>query len=61
LEYVFAENYLYTCGFLQPINVDGTSMFKYYSTTPVKIQLAGCTGVVPANLPDAAGFGWDMA
>jgi predicted extracellular nuclease len=39
-----------TSGFLQPINADGTSVFKYSSTIPVKIQFTNCDGSVPANL-----------
>jgi len=39
-----------TSGFLQPINVDGTSVFKYGSTIPVKISFTNCDGSIPANL-----------
>jgi hypothetical protein len=39
-----------TSGFLQPINSDGTSVFKYNSTIPVKIQFTNCDGSIPANL-----------
>ena len=41
---------LNTSGFLQPINVDGTSVFKYGSTIPVKISFTNCDGSTPANL-----------
>ncbi|HEX3128639.1 MAG TPA: PKD domain-containing protein, partial [Thermoanaerobaculia bacterium] len=39
-----------TSGFLQPINADGTSVFKYNSTIPVKISFTNCDGSTPANL-----------
>ncbi len=39
-----------TSGFLQPINADGTSVFKYNSTIPVKISFTDCNGSTPANL-----------
>jgi len=39
-----------TGGFLQPINADGTSVFKYKSTIPVKIGFTNCNGSVPSNL-----------
>ena len=39
-----------TSGFLQPINADGTSVFKYNSTIPVKIKFTNCDGTVPSNL-----------
>jgi PKD repeat protein len=39
-----------TTGFLQPINTNGTSVFKYGSTIPVKISFTNCDGSVPANL-----------
>jgi predicted extracellular nuclease len=39
-----------TSGFLQPINPDGTSVFKYNSTIPVKISFTNCDGSVPSNL-----------
>jgi predicted extracellular nuclease len=39
-----------TSGFLQPINADGTSVFKYNSTIPVKISFTNCNGSVPNNL-----------
>jgi len=39
-----------TSGFLAPINADGTSVFKYKSTIPVKIRFTNCDGSVPANL-----------
>jgi hypothetical protein len=37
-------------GFLQPINPDGTSVFKYGSTIPVKIRFQDCNGSYPSNL-----------
>lgn len=39
-----------TSGFLQPINSDGTSVFKYGSTIPVKVIFSNCDGSVPTNL-----------
>ncbi len=39
-----------TSGILQPINADGTSVFKYNSTIPVKIKFTNCDGSIPANL-----------
>jgi predicted extracellular nuclease len=39
-----------TGGFLQPINADGTSVFKYNSTIPVKISFTNCNGSIPSNL-----------
>ncbi|MFZ5884903.1 MAG: ExeM/NucH family extracellular endonuclease [Chloroflexota bacterium] len=39
-----------TSGFLQPINANGTSVFKYNSTIPVKISFTDCNGSVPGNL-----------
>ena len=39
-----------TSGFLQPINPDGTSVFKYNSTIPVKVSFTNCDGSAPANL-----------
>ena len=36
-------------GYLQPINVDGTSRFKLGSTVPVKFKLTGCDGTPIAN------------
>ena len=39
-----------TTGILDPINPDGTSVFKYKSTIPVKIRFTDCNGAVPANL-----------
>jgi predicted extracellular nuclease len=39
-----------TSGFLQPINRDGTSVFKYNSTIPVKISFTNCDGSTPADL-----------
>jgi hypothetical protein len=41
---------LNTSGFLQPINADGTSVFKFNSTIPVKISFTNCDGSTPANL-----------
>jgi hypothetical protein len=37
-------------GFLAPINQDGSSVFKYNSTIPVKIRFQNCDGSYPANL-----------
>jgi hypothetical protein len=39
-----------TSGFLQPINPDGTSVFKYNRTIPVKISFTDCDGSVPNDL-----------
>ena len=39
-----------TSGILQPINPNGTSVFKYNSTIPVKVQFTNCDGSIPANL-----------
>jgi len=39
-----------TGGFLQPINPNGTSVFKYRSTIPVKINFTDCDGTVPDDL-----------
>ncbi len=39
-----------TSGFLRPINPDGTSVFKYNSTIPVKISFTNCDGSNPANV-----------
>ncbi len=39
-----------TGSFLQPINPNGTSVFKYKSTIPVKIGFTNCDGSVPNNL-----------
>ncbi|MDO8362768.1 MAG: ExeM/NucH family extracellular endonuclease [Actinomycetota bacterium] len=39
-----------TSGFLPPINPDGTSVFKYKSTIPVKIRFTDCNGSTPSNL-----------
>src|SRR6185295_10840760 len=39
-----------TSGFLQPINADGTSVFKYNSTIPVKISFTNCNGSIPNDL-----------
>ncbi|MEP7136085.1 MAG: ExeM/NucH family extracellular endonuclease [Chloroflexota bacterium] len=39
-----------TSGILQPINANGTSVFKYNSTIPVKISFTNCNGSIPANL-----------
>ena len=38
-----------TSGFLPPINADGTSVFKYNSTIPVKISFTDCNGSTPAD------------
>jgi predicted extracellular nuclease len=37
-------------GFLPPINADGSSVFKYKSTIPVKIRITNCDGSTPTNL-----------
>jgi hypothetical protein len=37
-------------GILQPINQDGSSVFKYKSTIPVKIKPQNCDGSFPSNL-----------
>lgn len=37
-------------GLLQPINQDGSSVFRYGSTIPVKLRLQDCDGSFPANL-----------
>ena len=39
-----------TSGFQSPINADGTSIFKYKSTIPVKISFTNCDGSIPANI-----------
>jgi hypothetical protein len=39
-----------TGGILPPINQDGTSVFKYGSTIPVKVKLQDCDGSYPATL-----------
>ena len=39
-----------TSGILQPINANGTSVFKYNSTIPVKVSFTNCDGSVPGNL-----------
>ena len=38
-----------TSGFLPPINADGTSVFKYNSTIPVKISFTNCDGSIPCE------------
>src|SRR5262249_30176584 len=42
-----------TSGFQQPLNADGTSVFKYNSTIPVKISFTDCNGSTPSNLAPA--------
>ncbi len=37
-------------GVLPPINQDGTSVFKFKSTIPVKIRVQDCDGSYPSNL-----------
>ena len=37
-------------GILQPINADGTSVFKFGSTIPVKTRFTNCNGAIPSNL-----------
>jgi predicted extracellular nuclease len=39
-----------TSGFLPPLNQDGTSVFKFKSTIPVKISFTNCDGSTPSNL-----------
>jgi uncharacterized protein len=39
-----------TTGILQPVNSDGTSVFKFGSTIPVKIRFTNCNGTIPSNL-----------
>ncbi len=36
-------------GYLQPVNADGTSVFKQGSTIPVKFQLSDCAGALVAG------------
>ncbi|MDP9369659.1 MAG: PKD domain-containing protein [Chloroflexota bacterium] len=44
-------NYVITGdGFLPPINNDGSSVFKYKSTIPVKIQVLDCDGLIVNGL-----------
>ncbi len=44
-------------GILQPINQNGTSVFKYNSTIPVKLAVADCNGTFPSNLTIAIALG----
>ncbi len=37
-------------GVLPPVNQDGSSVFKYTSTIPVKIKIADCDGSYPSSL-----------
>lgn len=37
-------------GVLPPLNQDGSSVYKYKSTVPVKVRLADCDGSYPADL-----------
>ena len=37
-------------GILSPLNPDGTSVFKYGSTIPVKVRFTNCDGTSPLNL-----------
>ncbi len=39
-----------TAGVLQPINPDGSSVFKYGRTIPVKIGFVDCDGTIPTGL-----------
>jgi hypothetical protein len=39
-----------TSGVLQPINADGSSVFKYGSTIPVKVVFVDCDGTTPSGL-----------
>lgn len=48
---VLTQNYtIVGGGILQPINQDGSSVFKYKSTIPVKIKVADCNGSFLGNL-----------
>ena len=40
-----------TSGILQPVNADGSSIFKSVSTIPLKLRFTGCDGSVPSDLP----------
>jgi hypothetical protein len=46
-------NFLYAISAIQPpVNVDGSSVFKYGSTVPVKVRITDCTGSpVPGLAP----------
>lgn len=47
----FTVNYtIVDGGVLPPIKADGTSVFKYGSTVPVKIKIQDCDGSYPSNL-----------
>lgn len=39
-----------TSSFLPPINPDGSSVFKFKSTIPIKIRFTNCDGTTPSNL-----------
>jgi hypothetical protein len=39
-----------TSGILQPINANGSSIFKSVSTIPVKVRFMDCDGSMPSNL-----------
>ncbi|HET8541660.1 MAG TPA: PxKF domain-containing protein, partial [Anaeromyxobacter sp.] len=43
-------------GVLQPVNPDGTSVFRYGSTIPVKAKFADCDGSLPGDLALAIGL-----
>jgi len=43
-------------GLLPPLSQDGTSVFRYGRTVPVKVQLADCDGRFPANLAPTIGL-----
>ncbi len=45
-----------TSGFLQPINMDGTSSFKLGSTIPVKIRVTDCSGAYVTTLAPKVGL-----
>jgi Bacterial Ig domain len=42
-------------GILQPINSNGSSVFKYGSTIPVKVQILDCSGAPVSNLAPQIG------
>lgn len=41
---------LSTSGILQPVNADGSSIFRSASTIPVKVRFTDCDGTVPTDL-----------
>ena len=42
--------WLATSGVLQPVNRNGTSVFKYGTTIPVNVRFTDCDGTTPSNL-----------